>query len=113
MQIVGLLIFYAQAIDYTMLVALIGITPAQKMELRQHKNKHKHYSTTASHTQAKQSANKKIQVSLHIYRNKSYLSEAKTRSRVGGHLYLGKKPIPSNLNIHNRPILSIYGIIKI
>ena len=48
---------------------------------------------------------------LHLHSDTSYLSEPKARSRAGGYFYLGNHP--SKPNIHNGPILTPSGVIKV
>jgi hypothetical protein len=106
-QIIGTFLFYARAVDCTMLKALGSLAQAQTR------------GTTATMEAATQLLNyaathpdaevtfKKSDMVLHIHSDASYLSEAKARSTVGGYYFLNGKDDPTgkvepelNGNIH-------------
>ncbi|WP_281640541.1 Ty1/Copia family ribonuclease HI [Aurantimicrobium minutum] len=94
-EIIGTFLFYARAVDSTMLPALGTLAQAQTR------------GTTATMEAAVQLLNyaathpdaevtyKKSDMVLHIHSDASYLSEEKARSRVGGYYFLNGKDDPT------------------
>jgi hypothetical protein len=102
-QVVGCLLYYARAIDPTMLVALSTLasahtkgTEATAKAMVQLLN----YRATYSDAEIRYHASYMI---LHISSDASYLSEAETRSRTGGHFYLGQQD--GQTHLINGPLL--------
>ena len=87
-KIVGTLIYYAQAVDATMIVAL-GTIAAQQSIATQTTSKCVNHLLDYCHTNT--DAKLRYHASdmiLHIHSYASYNSEAKARSQAGGHFYL-------------------------
>ena len=91
-QITGTLLYYARAVDATLLVAL-GTIAAQQTNSTEQTNKaiaqmldycHTHPSATIRYRAS--------DMILKIHSDASYLSEAKARSRARGHFFMGDKP---------------------
>ena len=89
-KIVGTLLYYARAVDATILVAL-GTIASQQASATQATSRYVthllDYCHTHPDTKVSYHASDMI---LHIHSDASYNSEAKTRSRGGGHFCLGK-----------------------
>ncbi len=110
-QITGTLLYYARAVDATLLVAL-GTIAAQQA--------HGTATTSAAINQlldychTHPSATIRYRASdmiLKIHSDASYLSEAKARSRAGGHFYMGDKP-SNQPERGNGPILNKSTIMR-
>ena len=101
-EIIGTLLYYARAIDSTMLVALSSLASAQAngtQETAKACTKLLNYAATHPEATIRYKASDMI---LHIHSDASYLSKPKARSRVGGFFFLGtntKEP-PINGAIH-------------
>jgi Reverse transcriptase (RNA-dependent DNA polymerase) len=103
-QIIGTLLYYARAVDSTMLVALGTIAAAQTkatdatmqaaMQLLDY---------AATHPDAKVRFHASDMI-LHIHSDASYLSEPQARSRVGGYFFLGGKEEPADNPRPNGPV---------
>ncbi len=90
-QVVGTLLYYARAVDGTMLVAL-GTIAAAQAKGTQHTNKIVNHLLDYCH--AHPDATLRYRASdmiLKSHSDASYLSEANARSQAGGHFYLGDK----------------------
>jgi hypothetical protein len=104
-QIVGTLLFYARAIDTTMLVALGTLASAQSQGTEATaKAVTRLLNYAASHPDAVLRYHASDMI-LYVHSDASYLSEPKARSRVGGHFYLSSKPVdptkPPNAPVPN------------
>ena len=91
-QITGTLLYYARAVDATLLVAL-GTIAAQQANGTATTTKAINQILDYCHTHP--SATIRYRASdmiLKIHSDASYLSEPKARSRAGGHFYMGDKP---------------------
>ena len=87
-QIVGTFLFYARAVDPTMLTALSTIATEQAQGMQNTKDKAEHFlQYAASHPDATIKFFKSDMI-LKIHSDASYLSERQGRSRAGGHFYL-------------------------
>jgi hypothetical protein len=87
-QITGTLLYYAQAVDPTMLMALGIITAQQSNGMEATAEaivQLLNYSATHPVSTIRFRSSDMI---LRIHSNASYLTEAKARSRLGGHFYL-------------------------
>jgi hypothetical protein len=103
-QIIGTLLFYARAVDNTMLVALGTLASSQTkgtdntmeatMQLLDY---------AATHPDAAIRYHKSDMV-LYVHSDASYLSEPGARSRVGGIFYLGNHDEPTEVPRPNGPI---------
>ena len=103
-EIIGVLLYYARAVDNTMLVALGTLASAQTQGTEATMDAATlllNYAASNPDATVRWHASDMI---LHIHSDASYLSEPKARSRVGGFFYLGNKD-ESNDNPHpNGPI---------
>ena len=105
-QIIGSILYYARAVDNTMLMTLSTLASAQATAtedtakaLAQFLN----YCYTHPEATIRYLASDMI---LHVHSDASYLSEPKARSRAGGHFFLANtpetgKPVLNNGAIHN------------
>jgi hypothetical protein len=88
-EIIGTLLYYARAVDSTMLVALSSLAAAQTkgtQKTAEACTKLLNYAATHPNATVRYKASKMV---LHIHSDASYLSEPQARSRVGGYFYLG------------------------
>ena len=109
-KVIGALLYYARAIDCTMLVTLSKLSNMQAkptqltLKLIQHLLD---YCTTNPNAKIRYTPSDMI---LKILSDASYLSEPQARSRSGGHFYLGSKP--SRKYTPNGAILNTTNIIQ-
>ena len=103
-QIVGSLLYYARAVDNTLLVALNAIASQQAHATQQTLQKvHQLLDYVATYPNATLIYTPSEMI-LKIHSDASYLSEPKAKSRFGGHYYLGSKPLHAttiNGAVHN------------
>ena len=103
-QIIGTLLYYARAVDPTMLVALGTIAAAQtKGTEATMEAAVQLLNYAATHLDATIRYHKSDMI-LHIHSDASYLSEPQARSRVGGYYYLGGTEEPADITKPNGPI---------
>ena len=103
-QIIGTLLYYARAVDPTMLVALGTIAAAQtKGTEATMEAAVQLLNYAATHPDATIRYHKSDMI-LHIHSDASYLSEPQARSRVGGYYYLGGTEEPADITKPNGPI---------
>ena len=96
----GTLLYYAQAVDAKMLVAL-GRIAAQQASATQATSTYVTHLLDYSHTHPNDKVRYHVSdMILHIHSDASYNSEAKTRSRSGGKFYLGNNALV-HPNMHN------------
>ena len=112
-EVVGALLFYARAVDSSLLKAL-GTTASQQAKGTQATlraiTKLLNYCACNPNTIVRFTASDMI---LHVDSDASYLSEMKARSCAGGYLYLGNKPRPGQPDPPlNRAILVLCQIMK-
>jgi hypothetical protein len=89
-EIVGTLLYYARAVDSTLLVALGSIASAPSTEATaQAVTQLLNYCSSHPNATLRYSASDMI---LHVHSDASYLSEPKARSRAGGFFFLSKLP---------------------
>jgi hypothetical protein len=104
-QITGTLLYYARAVDPTMLVALNDISHEQTKPTTKTKEKVKvllDYAATHPHATIRYY---KSDMSLWIDSDAAYLVASKARSRVGGHFKLSSHPeVPIQNPPHNGPV---------
>ena len=97
-EILGTLLYYARAIDSTMLTA-IGTLASQQAKATQDTmiglTQLLNYCATHPNATIRYTASDMI---LHVESDASYLSETKARSRAGGYHYLGNLPGSANDN---------------
>ena len=87
-EIIGTLLYYARAVDSTMLIALGTLAVAQSKGTKETMKAALHllnYAYTHPDSAVRFYASNMI---LHIHSDASYLSEPKSRSRVGGYFFL-------------------------
>ena len=108
-QVTGTFLYYARAVDPTMLVALSAIAADQADPTEATLEKAKYFlDYVATHPDAVLTY-KKSQMILALHSDASYLTEPRARSRAGGHFYMSNnEEIPPN----NGAILNIAQIIK-
>jgi hypothetical protein len=110
-KVVGTFLFYARAVDGTMLHALNALAAAQKNGTQATAQALVHFlNYCATHPDAT-ICYRASDMILHIHSDASYLTEPEARSRAGGHHYLGDK------NSHTKPpsngaILAIAKILR-
>ncbi len=111
-EIIGVFLYYARAIDSTMLVALGTLASAQSkgteataIAITQLLN----YAATHSNTTITFHAS---DMYLHVHSDASYLSVPKGRSRAGGHFFLGAPTTSTKPILNNGAVLTVSGIIK-
>jgi hypothetical protein len=88
-EVIGTILYYARAIDNTMLVALSSLAAAQSKGTKATAKacaRLLNYAATHSDAVIRYKASEMI---LHIHSDASYLSEPHARSRVGGFFFLG------------------------
>jgi hypothetical protein len=110
-QVIGTFLFYARAVDTTMLFALstlvsdqASVTTKTKAAIQQFLD----YCAMHPNATVRFVARDMI---LRVHSDASYLSERNARSRSGGHFYLGNEET-GKPNIHNGELLEKVEIIK-
>jgi hypothetical protein len=102
-QVVGTLLYYGQAVNATILVALSSLASAQAMPTKETMQQTRHLlNYVATHPNAILTYVKSNMI-LGIHSNASYLSKPKVCSRAGGHFFLsnGTDKAPNNGAILN------------
>jgi hypothetical protein len=110
-KVVGNLLYYARAVDSTMLVALNGLASAQTKVTNATANALVHllnYCITYPDAKIQYHASNMI---LHLHSDASYLSLPEARSRAGGYLFLSTKP-STKPTPNNGPILNIVKVLR-
>lgn len=110
-QVVGTLMFYAHAIEATMLVALTTISQQQSKSTQSTinaLNQLMDYCHTHPNAILIFYASDMV---LKVHTDASYLSEQNARSRIAGHFYLGNKPLLKMCN--NGAVLNVSTILKV
>jgi hypothetical protein len=96
-QIIGVFLYYARAVDSTMLVALGTLAAAQTHATTntiKHTTQLLDYAATHPNASVRYVPSEMI---LHVHSDASYLSESEARSRAGGLFFLGNHPTSSTL----------------
>ena len=108
-QVTGTFLYYARAVDPTMLVALSAIASEQASPTEATLEKVKYFlDYAATHPDAILTYKKSAMV-LAVHSDASYLTEPKARSRAGGHFFLSNnEKVPPN----NGAVLNIAQIIR-
>jgi hypothetical protein len=107
-QVVGAFLFYARAVDPTMLHTLNVLSAAQSKGTQATTKALLNYYATHPDATLQYRASDMI---LHIHSDASYLTESKARSRAGGHHFLSDKP-SNQPSRPNGPILSLAKILR-
>ena len=108
-EVTGTFLFYARAVDPTMLVALGSIATEQANPTKRTMEKVKQFLDYAATQEAAVITYRKSDMILAIHSDASYLSEPKARSRAGGHHFMSEdEPDPKD----NGAILNLAKIIK-
>jgi hypothetical protein len=103
-QIVGTLLYYARAVDSTMLVALNAISASQSKATETTAAAVVHLlDYAATHPDAILRYHRSDMV-LHIHSDASYLSAPEARSRAGGHHFLSSRPSDPKQAPRHQPI---------
>ena len=92
-QVIGALLYYARAIDCTMLVTLSKLSHMQAKPTQLTLQLIQHLLDYCATNPKATIRYKPSDMILKIHSDASYLSEPKARSRCGGHFYLGSKPV--------------------
>ena len=111
-RIVGAVLYYARAIDCTVLAGLssIGSDQAKATELTKERAEHLlDYLATHPDSEVKFYASEMI---LNIHSDASYLSESRARSRTAGYFFLGSTPLDDKPIALNGNILVTSTILK-
>lgn len=110
-QVVDTFLFYARAVDSTMLLLLNALVVAQKNSAQATIQALVHFlNYCATHPGATLCYHASNMI-LHIHSNAAYLNETRARSRVGGHHFLGDRASPIN-QPSNGANLDIAAILK-
>ena len=108
-QVLGTFLYYARAVDSTMLVALSSIASEQAKPTATTMKKIKQFLDYASTQEEAVLTYHASDMILAIHSDASYLSEAKARSRAGGHFFMSNNnDDPPN----NGAVLNIAQIIR-
>jgi hypothetical protein len=108
-EIVGTFLFYARAVDATMLTALSLLASKQANPTVQTMEKCKQFLDYAVSQEDAVITYQKSDMVLAIHSNASYLSEPKARSRAGGHFFMSENVADPN---DNGAVQTIAKIIK-
>ena len=109
-QIVGSLLYYARAVDPTILPALNALASQQAKPTKQTvANLHQLLDFVATHKDATIVFTPSEMI-LKVHTDASYLSEPQARSRYGGHFYMGSRPMHSTTL--NGPVHTTASILK-
>eukprot|EP00804_Cyclotella_cryptica_P006175 CCRYP_015258-RB/>CCRYP_015258-RB protein AED:0.28 eAED:0.28 QI:0/0/0/1/1/1/3/0/731 len=109
-EVIGVFLYYARAVDCTMLAALGSLAAQQANPTQLTLSYVKHFlDYAASHPDAMVTFHASDMV-LAVHSDASYLSETKARSRAGGHFFMSTKDVfPPNKGA----VLTISQIIKV
>ena len=111
-QIVGSLLFYARAVDNTLLIGLSAIASQQANPTQLTKRRCEQlldYVATHPNATVRYHASSMI---LNIHSDASYLSEPDAKSRIAGHYFLGDVPNDDEPIMLNGAIFVFCGILK-
>ncbi len=112
-QVIGGVLYYARAVDLTVLPALSAIASDQASATETteaHVQQLLDYLATHPHATVRYHKSDMI---LNIHSDASYLSETRARSRVAGHFFLGSTPTDNQPIELNGAIYTLCGILKI
>jgi hypothetical protein len=111
-QIIGSILYYARAVDNTMLMALSALASAQAHATEDTAKALVHflnYCTTHPDATIRYLASDMV---LHVHSDASYLSEPQARSRAGGHFFMANKIKAGMPVLNNGAILNVSTIIR-
>ena len=109
-QIVGSLLYYARAVDPTILPALNALASQQANPTQQTvQNLHQLLDFVATHKNATIVFTPSGMI-LKVHTDASYLSEPQARSRYAGHFYMGNNPLHGTT--HNGPVHTTASVLK-
>jgi hypothetical protein len=109
-EVTGTFLFYARAIDSTMLTALSALASEQADPTEATMTKCKQFLDYAASQEDAVVTYKASDMKLAVHSDASYLSEPKARSRAGGHFFLTKKE--NDTHPDNGAVLNLAKIIK-
>jgi hypothetical protein len=112
-EILGTLLYYARAVDNTMLPAINSLASEQSQGTKNTMRKIVqllNYCATHPDAVVRYTASDMI---LHVESDASYQSETKSRSRVAGYHYLGPKPNPALSDTDEAPAIPANGPITV
>ena len=108
-EVIGVFLYYARAVDCTMLAALGSLATQQASPTENTMKKVKQFLDYAATHQDAIITYRASDMVIAVHSDASYLSETKARSRAGGHFFLSENDeYPSN----NGAVLTIAQIIK-
>jgi hypothetical protein len=109
MQVTGVFLYYARAVDGTMLTALSALAAQQSNPTENTMQKCKQFLDYAATQEEAVLTYRASDMVLAVHSDASYLNEPNARSRVGGHHFLSSNAaIPAN----NGAVLNISQILK-
>ena len=108
-QVLGTFLYYARAVDSTMLVALSAIASEQSRPTKSTMNKVDQFLDYVASQDEAILTYRASDMILAVHSDASYLSEAKARSRAGGHFFMSSD---TELPPNNGAVLTIAQIIK-
>jgi hypothetical protein len=111
-QIIGSILYYARAIDMTVLPALSAVASEQTTATETTEQHVKQLLDYLATHPAATIRYRKSDMILNIHSDASYLSETKARSRVAGYFFLGSTPRDNHPIALNGAIYTFCGIIK-
>jgi hypothetical protein len=97
-EVMGTFLFYARAVDTTMLTALSSLASEQAAPTVNTMKKCKQFLDYAASQEDAVITYHKSDMVLAIHSDASYLSEPKARSRAGGHFFMSENDIDPNDN---------------
>ena len=109
-EVTGTFLYYARAIDSTMLTALSALASEQAKPTQRTMAKCKQFLDYAASQEDAVVTYKASDMKLAIHSDASYLSEPKARSRAGGYFFLTKNANSTDPN--NGAVLNVAQIIK-
>ena len=109
-EVTGTFLFYARAIDSTMLTALSALASEQANPTEATMKKCKQFLDYAASQEEAVITYKASDMKLAIHSDASYLSEPKARSRAGGHFFLTKQT--NDTDPDNGAVLNVAQVIK-
>ena len=89
-QVLGTFLYYARAVDPTMLVALSAISSEQAYPTRATMKKVDQFLDYAASREQSVLTYEASDMVLEVHSDALYLSESKARSRAGGHFFMSK-----------------------
>ena len=111
-QIIGAVLYYARAVDGTLMTILNELASTQSKGTQANMQAIKKLMDnchTHSDTKIRYCAS---QMKLYIHINVSYLSASKSRSRVEGHFFLSENFNPTSQTKHNGAVLVVAAILE-